>query len=90
MISVDDAEALTGVRQWQVSRWRTKLAKEDTYRQSIIEAAQRKAGLRDVRDNGGPVRGLARGGARSRPATGQAAGAAISGGAGFRRRGLHG
>jgi hypothetical protein len=40
-LTVDDAEALTGVKQWQVSRWRTKLANEDAYRQSIIEAAHR-------------------------------------------------
>jgi hypothetical protein len=46
-LSVTEAEELTGVKVWQVSRWRTALQNEDAYQDSIIEAAQRKAGLRD-------------------------------------------
>jgi hypothetical protein len=46
-LSVEEATELTGIQKWQVSRWRTKLAKEVAYRNAIIEAAQRKAGLRD-------------------------------------------
>jgi hypothetical protein len=46
-ISADDATKLTGIQKWQVSRWRTALAAEDAYRDAIIEAAHRKAGLRD-------------------------------------------
>jgi hypothetical protein len=46
-LTVEEAEQITGVKKWQVSRWRTKLAKEDAYRNAILEAAQRRAGLRD-------------------------------------------
>jgi hypothetical protein len=34
-----EAEDLTRIKNWQVSRWRTKLANEDAYRNAIIEAA---------------------------------------------------
>jgi hypothetical protein len=46
-ISMEDAEQLTGIKQWQESRWRTALKKETAYRDALIYAAQRKAGLRD-------------------------------------------
>ena len=42
-LSMEEAEELTGVKQWQVSRWRTALDHENAYRDKIIEAAQRKA-----------------------------------------------
>lgn len=46
-LSCKQAEQLTGIKQWQVSRWRTALEDEGAYRDAIIEAAQRKAGLHD-------------------------------------------
>jgi hypothetical protein len=46
-LSMEEAEELTKIKQWQVSRWRTAHDHEDAYRDKIIEAAQRKAGLRD-------------------------------------------
>jgi hypothetical protein len=46
-LTADDATKLTGIQKWQVSRWRTALQNEDAYRDGLIEAAQRKSGLRD-------------------------------------------
>lgn len=42
-LSVDAAEEATGIAQQQVSRWRKRLKDRDAYRQSLIDAARRKA-----------------------------------------------
>ena len=46
-LEVAKLERLLEIKDWQISRWRTALAKEEDYRDKIIEAACKKAGLRD-------------------------------------------
>lgn len=43
--TMEDAEKLTGIKQWQVSRWNKGLADEEGYRNNIIAVARRKAGF---------------------------------------------
>lgn len=49
-ISVKDAEALTGISQPQVSRWRKRLSDRDTYRTYLYGHAWRKA-MMEAQDN---------------------------------------
>jgi len=52
-LSVSEATQLTGIKDWQVSRWRTALADECDYRDRLIEAAQRRAGFFEDEDEDG-------------------------------------
>jgi hypothetical protein len=46
--SIDRAEAETGIRFYQVSRWGTHLEHEDAYRKRMVAVARRAAGLDDL------------------------------------------
>ena len=43
IIPVDDAQNLTGIRTYQVSRWRKRLRDKNKYRESMLASAYRKA-----------------------------------------------
>jgi hypothetical protein len=56
-LSMDAAEGLTGIKNWQVSRWRTALKTEDAYREAIIGAARKRAGFEPQREDPAAQRG---------------------------------
>ena len=48
LLSVDQAQSLTGILQPQVSRWGKALSNKDKYREQLIAVACKKAGLRSA------------------------------------------
>lgn len=54
LLTLDQAETLTKISHQQVSRWRKALKNQEAYRQKLLDAAYKKAGLIDGDDPDNP------------------------------------